>query len=243
MRKSLIWAHRGASGYAPENTMIAFEKAIEMNADGIELDVQLSKDGKIIVLHDEKVDRVSDTKGWVKDYTLSELKKINVNKKYPEFGEAKIPTLEEVYTLIKDTNLMINVELKNGVWFYPELEEKVLALTSKFGLEERVVYSSFNHYSVLKLKELNPDTKTAFLYSDGLLDMAEYAERYGVEALHPSFYHLQYQNFIRECKERNILIRAWTVNKRNEMQLLRDNEIDIITNYPDIGRKVVDEYE
>ena len=108
-----VWAHRGASGYAPENTLEAFQLAIEQKADGVELDVQLSKDGVLVVIHDESLDRVSDGRGYVKDYTLQELKSFNFNKMHPEYGIVRIPTLEEVYALLKNTGLTINTELKN----------------------------------------------------------------------------------------------------------------------------------
>ena len=107
--KTKVWAHRGASGYAPENTLDAFRKAVEMGADGIELDVQMTKDGELVVIHDETIDRVSNGKGWVKDYTYEELKKFNFNKTHLEYTKEEIPTLEQVYRLIKLTNLTINV--------------------------------------------------------------------------------------------------------------------------------------
>lgn len=244
MKKTSVWAHRGASGYAPENTLIAFQKAIEQKADGIELDVQMTKDGMLVILHDETVNRVSGASGWVKDYTYEELMKLNVNKKFPEYGIVRIPTLREVFCLIKDTELKINVELKNGVVFYHNLEERVLELTKKMGLEERTIYSSFNHYSVMKLKELDQTVKTAFLYEDGYLAMPEYAVRYGVDALHPALYNLKYPDFIVNCRAMGIDIRTWTVNDIEDMKMLCENHIDgMITNYPDIGRKVVEEYE
>lgn len=243
MIKTLVWAHRGASGYAPENTLEAFQKAIDMAADGIELDVQMTKDGQLVIIHDETINRVSDGKGWVKDYTYEELLKFNFNMKYPELGYVKIPTLEEVYLLLKDTKLLINVELKNGIIFYENLEEKVMELTKRMGLADRVIYSSFNHYSVMKLKELDPTVETGFLYEDGYLNMPEYANKYHVEALHPALYNLQYPDFIKDCKDKGIAIRVWTVNKVNDMKMLCENEVNgIITNYPDIARKVVDEY-
>ena len=103
MERTLVWGHRGASGYAPENTMAAFEKAVEMGADGIELDVQLTKDGELVVIHDETIDRVSDGSGWVKDYTYAKLIKHNFNRTHPEYKHAQIPTLEE--TLMRKKNL------------------------------------------------------------------------------------------------------------------------------------------
>lgn len=107
-KKIKVWAHRGASGYAPENTMDAFRKAIEMKADGIELDVHLTKDGEVVVIHDEVLDRVSDGTGRVQDFTCNELKKFNFNKIHPEYEKEEIPTLEEVYQLIKPTDLTKN---------------------------------------------------------------------------------------------------------------------------------------
>lgn len=106
--------------------MEAFQKAIELKADGIELDVQMTRDGQLVILHDETVNRVSDAQGWVKDYTCEELKKLNVNKEFPEYGIVQIPTLEEVYRLLKPTDLMINVELKNGI--FPQDSQRKFAL-------------------------------------------------------------------------------------------------------------------
>ena len=103
MERTLVWGHRGTSGYAPENTMAAFEKAVELGADGIELDVQLTKDGELVVIHDETIDRVSDGSGWVKDYAYAKLIKHNFNRTHPEYEHAQIPTLEE--TLMRKKNL------------------------------------------------------------------------------------------------------------------------------------------
>lgn len=136
-KQTLVWAHRGASGYAPENTLEAFQKAVEMGADGVELDVQLTKDGELVVIHDETVDRTSDGSGWVKDFTYARISRFNFNRTHPEgYERAMIPTLEEVYELLKPTGLTINVELKTGVVFYPEIEARVLDLTARMGLEE-----------------------------------------------------------------------------------------------------------
>lgn len=173
--KTKVWAHRGASGYAPENTLDAFRKAVEMGADGIELDVQMTKDGELVVIHDETINRVSNGKGWVKDYTYEELKKFNFNKTHLEYTKEEIPTLEQVYLLIKPTNLTINVEIKTGIVFYPGIEERVLELTERLGMKERVIYSSFNHYTIRKIKELDPQAKTGMLYEDGIIDAVDYA--------------------------------------------------------------------
>ena len=127
--KHAIWAHRGASGTMPENTLESFKKAAELGADGVELDIQLTKDDEIVVIHDEKIDRTSDGKGWVKDYTLEELRGFNYNRTKPEYEHADIPTMREVFELLKPTDLFINIEIKTGVFFYEKIEEKILALT------------------------------------------------------------------------------------------------------------------
>ena len=244
MVRTSVWAHRGASGYAPENTLPSFIKAIDMKADGIELDVQKTKDGKLVVIHDESVYRVSGKKGFVRNYTYDELKELNVNKKFPQYGKVSIPTLEEVYSLVKGTELIINVELKNGIVFYENLEEDIMLLTKKMGLEDRIIYTSFNHYSIVKMKEIDPSIKVGFLYEDGYINMPRYAEKHGVEALHPAFHNLQYDKFIKGCKKRGIEIRPWTINDPKDMKKLCKLGINgIITNYPDICRKVIDDYE
>ena len=236
----LVLAHRGASGYAPENTLPAFQKAIEQKADGFELDVQMTKDGEIVVIHDETIDRTSDGKGWVKDYTLAELRKFNYNKTHPEYEHADIPTMREVFELVKPTNLVINIEIKTGIVFYP-IEEKLLALTKEFGMEERVFYSSFNHYTVKKIHELDPSTVVGFLYADGPIDMPAYGEKHGVNALHPALYNLQYPGFVEECKKRGLKLHVWTVNEEKYVKMCMDAQTDsVITNYPDMARRVLE---
>ena len=116
MYRTKIYGHRGASEYAPENTMEAFQIAYEMGADGIELDVQLTLDGHLVVIHDETVDRVSDGRGFVKDMTLGELKSLHFNRLHPEYKEARIPLLEEVLDHFARKDFLINIELKNSVF-------------------------------------------------------------------------------------------------------------------------------
>ena len=213
--KPFVWAHRGASGYLPENTLMAFQEAVDMGADGIELDVQLTKDDEIVVIHDEWIDRTSNGKGWVKDYTLEELRGFNYNKTKPEVEHADIPTMREVFELIKPTNLVINIELKTGVVFYKELEEKIMALTKEYGMEDRVIYSSFNHATIVKIHQLDPTAKVGFLYADGTLDMPEYGKKHGVNALHPALYNLQYLGYMEACKANGLEVNTWTVNEKN----------------------------
>lgn len=135
--KTKVWAHRGASAYAPENTLEAFQLAVDQKADGVELDVQMTKDGKLVVIHDETIDRTSDGHGRVMDHTLSELKKMKFNRTHPEYADATIPTLAEVYELLKPAGLEINVEIKTGIIFIRKLRNGCTALNWKWGWKER----------------------------------------------------------------------------------------------------------
>ncbi|MDO4378777.1 MAG: glycerophosphodiester phosphodiesterase [Erysipelotrichia bacterium] len=231
-----IWAHRGASGYAPENTLEAYELADKMHADGIELDVQLSKDGQVVVCHDETIDRTSDHKGFIKDYTLSELKTFNFNNKNEKYSFCHIPTLEEVLKQVKPTNMIINIELKTGIFDYPTIEEKTIELVKKYAMEDRIVYSSFNHYTILNILKLNPQADCGFLHTDGIIDIADYAVKYNVKNLHPAFYFLLNERYYHEAIIHGLKINAWTINEEKYIQAaLKLNINAIITNYPDLA--------
>ena len=229
-----IFAHRGASGYAPENTLPAFAMAEKQGADGIELDVQLTKDGKLVVIHDEKIDRTSTGKGFVRDYTLPELRKMSFCNHMELYSGVKIPTLEEVLDLVRAGNMTVNIELKTGIFWYPGIEEKTLQVVKDAKMEERVIYSSFNHYSVQKIRSLDNKAETAYLYSDVILDVEKYAADTGVDGLHPAVYHLYMSDFLERYKASGIKVRVWTVNKESDMKKFIEEDLEaIITNYPD----------
>ncbi len=243
--KTKIWAHRGASGYAPENTLEAFELAVKQGADGVELDVQFTKDNQLVVIHDEKLDRVSGKSGFVKDFTLEEIQKVNVNvpqKKYTSF--AKIPTLQEVYELLKPTGLTVNVELKTGKLHYEGIEKAVLACAKEAGMEERICYSSFNHESLLRIKEIDSKALCGILFSDGWLHPAFYAKDYSFECLHPAFFDLTFPWFMKEARQAERKVHVWTVNNRDDLEKCYSLKVDaVITNYPDKAKEIRDEVE
>lgn len=235
-----IWAHRGASGYAPENTIEAFRMAAEMKADGVELDVQLSKDGELVIIHDESLERVSGVVKNVRDLTLAQLKELDVSKPVPGFRTVRIPTLPEVLEELRNTGMTINIECKTGIFFYPGMEEKVVRLIEDMGYTERVWCSSFNHKSVMTIKALCPKVRVGFLVADVLADAAAYAKQYGADALHPSCYHMQEEGLVRRCKANGIAVHLWTVNERADMERFCLAGVDaVITNYPDTAREVV----
>ena len=228
-----IFGHRGSAGTHPENTMISFQQAYKDGADGIELDVQLSKEGVPVVIHDEKLNRTTDGKGYVKDFTVDELKKFNaVHKFKDEYTFCEIPTLEEILNWVKDKNILINIELKNGVILYEGLEEKVVQLVRQYKLENKVIFSSFNHYSIVKLKQLAPEIERAVLYMEGLYKPWEYAKWVGAQSIHPYIYAAPSEIII-ESQANGIYVRPFTVNDEQVMQrLFAENCAAFFTDYP-----------
>jgi len=230
-----VWAHRGASFYAPENTMESFEKAIEQKANGIELDVQLTKDGKVVVVHDEKIDRISNGRGWVKDFYFEELAALNFNNYMPEYGTCRIPLLEDVLKLCKRENKELNIELKTGLIGYKGLEEKVDQLLRQYGMSGQTIVSSFNHYSVMKMKRLNEKVKTGFLFCDILYDIENYVQSKAVDALHlpVEIYKQHLTEGACDFAGNKIEINIWNMTEK-EIPLCIKNQVNaVIVDYPD----------
>lgn len=239
-----IWAHRGASAYAPENTMEAFILAHKMGADGIELDIHLSKDGQLVVAHDETVDRCSNGKGYIIDKTLRELLELDFSNGKDSYSNTRIPTLEQVLELIKSSGLYLNIEIKNGIVIYEGIEEKTLKLVSDMGLEDKVIYSSFNHYSLSIIKKLNPKALIGLLYSEAMVDPYVYAKHLGAEAIHPYYKTLMIPGTIENCKKHGIKIHTWTVDERDHIIWLLKGKVDaVITNRPDLAVSLRNTYK
>lgn len=230
------FAHRGFSGRYPENTMLAFQKAVELEGcDGIEMDVHLTKDGELVIIHDEKIDRtcVNGT-GYVKDYTLGELKQFDVSFRFAgECEPQKIPTLREYFELVKADSIITNIELKTGIFEYAGIEKKVYDMIEEFKLKDRIIISSFNHFSVMRMKELCPDMKCGFLTETWMLDAGHYTKAAGVECLHPIFYNLT-EEVVAEVKGQGIEINTWTVNEVEDIRtMIARGVTSVISNYPD----------
>ncbi|MHC1785923.1 MAG: glycerophosphodiester phosphodiesterase [Christensenellales bacterium] len=236
-----ICGHRGASGYAPENTLEAFKLAADMGADAVELDVHLTRDGQLLVAHDEKVDRVSNGTGLIADLTLAQIKKLDFNKLHPEYEAAKAPTLGEVYELLQPTGLKINVELKNSINLYPGMEEKCLALAAKMGMESRILYSSFNHYSVLRVKQIDSHAVCGLLFDSILISPWQYARDHGMDALHPHYGQtLFFEDFCQKAHQAGLMVNVWTVNNERDMKRVIEVGCDmLITNYPDRAKALL----
>jgi lipopolysaccharide cholinephosphotransferase len=246
--KTEIWGHRGTSAYAPENTLESFSLAADMGADGVELDIQLTRDGEVVVIHDETLSRTSNGEGYVKDYTLAELKKLNFGRnkaaetkfaqlstQQPAQTPTQIPTLDEVLVLLSPTSLKINIELKTGVFEYNGIEEKAVNIVRRHGLMGRIIWSSFNLRSVQKIKEIEPLAKTAALCGASVFITPRECAAFAVNALHCDINQMRYPNLAQECREYGIKLRIYTVNTlRDFIYAQKIGASAVITNYPDI---------
>ncbi len=291
--KVLNIAHRGYSGKFDENTMLAFKKAIEYKADGIETDVQLSKDGIPVLIHDEILDRTTNGRGFVKDYTLNELKifrtrsmpKIQALKddaleeleflKSNKSGEGKnienkqfnvlkigeynikeveyfknkdgeeIPTLRELLEIVAKSDLkVLNLELKNSIIEYDGLEKKVLDMVDEFNLRERVIISSFNHISLMRMRKLEGNRKIILgaLTESTLANVPQYLKAISVECYHPYFPSILNKEYMEEIKNEGIRINTYTVNNLDDMKKVIGAGADsIITNEVELLNTLLNE--
>ncbi|MGG1241507.1 glycerophosphodiester phosphodiesterase [Bacillus cabrialesii] len=230
-----IFAHRGASGQYPENTMLSFEKGIEAGADGIEFDVQLAKDGRIVVIHDERLDRTTSLKGFVKDTAYDVIKTANAAANHDQtYSDTKVPLLEDVLSWAEKKNFLLNIELKNSVIRYEGMEEKVLEAVKRFNLEERVILSTFNHESLALCARLAPHIERAALTSDVLYQ----ADRY-ITSIPASGYHPRLNSpgtadeVLKKMRNSSIKVRPYTVNRPEDIKRLIEAGADgIFTDFP-----------
>ncbi len=231
-----VIAHRGFSGVYPENTMLAFKKAIEVGADGIELDVHLSKDGEVMIIHDEALKRTAGVEGLVSDYTRLELEKISAGKtKNDEFGFTPIPSLDEYLAFIsRHKDKITNIELKTAPVYYPEIEEKTLELVRKYDLENNVIYSSFNWLSIERMQRLKTLSQTGLLFSGmKLYNQAHIIKSLGINYFHPDFNDLT-DVIVKSYLDNKVGLNVWTVNEIEDMKVCLSWNIDgLITNFPD----------
>ena len=238
MKSCKVFAHRGASHYAPENTLPAFALAAAQGADGIELDVHLSKDGELVVIHDETLDRTTNGTGLVRDHTLAQLQALCADNHMPGFADARIPTLREVLALVRPTPLLVNIELKTGVLWYEGIEQKALDLVREMGMADRVIWSSFNHYSIETVRQLAPEAETAYLYSDIICGVERYAAAHGVRGLHPGLPNVKMRDFLHTYLASGLAVRVWTVDAAADLRWLLAAGADVITNDPPLALTV-----
>jgi glycerophosphoryl diester phosphodiesterase len=239
--RPLVFAHRGASAHAPENTLAAFELALSQGAHGVELDAKLSADGEVVVIHDTTIDRTTGEKGHVSQLTLAALRELDAGSFFSEkFRSEKIPTLAEVFETIGRRTL-INVELTNYSTRNDGLANKVCDLVKRFGLEERILFSSFLSSNLKRTRGLLPDVPRGLLALGGW--MGWWARSFGFnfgdyQALHPNLEDVSPRQVARVHRlKRRVLV--WTVNTSDDMRRLISWGVDgIFTDEPKLATEV-----
>jgi glycerophosphoryl diester phosphodiesterase len=231
-----IFAHRGYSGRAMENSMTAFQMAKQAKVDGVELDVHLTRDGEIVVIHDEKLDRTTTGTGWIGKLSYSQISKHSLHS----LPNETVPRLASVLELFLDTKTLINIELKNQLIPYAGLGKKVMELVDHYDMKQRVILSSFHHPSLMELKKLQPTWNIALLIDCVMVEPWKYAKFLGIDQLHLHYSAIDEQVVVK-CKQNGIKIRTYTINHAKEMQRIAQLDVDaIITNYPTRLRRVID---
>lgn len=219
-------AHRGAKAYEPENTLPAFQKALDLNADGIELDVHVSADGHIIVIHDETIDKMTNGKGFVNTLSLFELKSFLIDEKH------EIPTLNEVFDLV-DKKCFINIELKNAATLGMVILLIEEYVTKKKWRYDHFIVSSFDWIALQEVHNLNQNIPIGVLTETDLDLALAFAETIKAKAIHP-YYHLLNLENTKEIQEKGFLVLPWTVNIEEDIQKIKSYNVNgIITDFPD----------
>jgi len=243
MNMPLIIAHRGASALAPENTIAAFRLAKELGADGIELDVMLSADEKLVVIHDQSVIRTTNGQGKVNEMSWDELKSLDAGSKFDvRFNGEPLPLLDQVFEELGG-QFLINVELKNYATPHDQLTEKVIDLILKMGISESVILSSFNARNLLKAESLEPSISRGLLTLPGLPGIfyrGLLGKRYHYDALHP--YHKDVNaKMVSRLHAQGKQVNVWTVDKPEDLLRMRNLGVDmVICNDPAHAREVIE---
>ena len=247
--RTKIWAHRGASAYAPENSLEAFQLAIDLKADGIELDIYETSDGRLVIHHDNDIKRMTGgVEAKITETDFRTLRSYNFNGSYgDQFGKVLIPEFKEVLDLFQGTPMKINVELKEGSNAYLQA---ISAAVQEFQMEEQVIYSSFDHIKLHHMRQINPNCEIAALYSFNMMYPWIYGKMMNLTALHPDYsriYKLRDElgiDYVKEAHAHGLQVNPWTANKEGIIRFLATIGVDhIITDYPDVALRIVNEVE
>lgn len=231
--KTKIIAHRGAHEDVAENTIEAFDRALILGADGLELDIHYAKDGEIMVYHDFELNRLTSKSGMLSDYTKEELKDLTLK------GNTKIPTLTEVLMLIsrhqkhRTEPILLNVELKAGSRIYPNIEERTVALCEQYLERENLIYSSFDHHALVKLKLISEDILTGVLTASSVYEPWMYLNRLKADFYHPNFMTMDSDD-LQSLMAAGLKVNPYTVNDETIAKSLFQVGIHgLITDYPE----------
>jgi glycerophosphoryl diester phosphodiesterase len=229
-----VVAHRGASGYAPENTFASFKLGLEQGADLLELDVHLSRDGEPVVIHDEALDRTTDGRGLVVEHTLAELRQLDAGAWFgPQFAGQRIPTLDEVLAWARERTCLA-IEIKNAPSFCPGIEAKIVALLDRHDMRRRALVISFDHQALRCLGELAPGLLTGAIYACRPVDQVALARAAGARVLEPQWSFVTPED-VAAAHAAGLRVNTWSTSNAAVLRHLVDAGVDAITtNHPDV---------
>ncbi len=240
----VIFAHRGASAWAPENTLAAFRLAIEHGAPSIELDVKLTADRQVVVLHDQTVDRTTNGHGDLRQFTLADLRELDASNRFSaQYQGERIPTLAEVFEAVGE-QVYINIELTNYASTRDGLPEQVAGLVRKYSIQDRVMFSSFHARNLVRVSRLFPQTPVGLLALEGRA--GRLARGLVGRWVSPAFIHPYFQDvnerFMRRQKHLHRRVHVWTVDDPQEMLHLASLGVHgIFTDDPRLALRILNQ--
>ena len=234
-----VIGHRGAAGYAPENTMVSFERGIALRADAIELDIHPTSDGELVVIHDPTLERTTDGHGLVVQHTLAQLKELDAGSWFdPSFSGARIPTLLEVLEWAHNRTKVV-IEIKQGPIFYQGIEELLIAALDRTQMRDQVLVISFDHISVQRVKQLAPDIATGVLYAGRCVDPVALAVAAGADALMP-YWPLLTRAEVEAAHAAGLSIAPWGGPEQDYRFILATGVDAVAADFPDRPRQVME---
>ncbi len=243
MAKTLVISHRGANRYAPQNTIPAFKKSVEIGTDGFETDVHITKDGKIVLCHNYTIDETSDGCGEISKKTLEKLKTYDFGKYFSEkFRGTEIPTIDEFLSFIETTDIeVLNIEIKSPKESETAIVSETIKAVKAHGLFDKLLISSFDPKLLIEAKQIDPKCKTGFLYSPTsktipqmIWRQLKYAKMLGAEAVHPHYVFVT-QKYVDKAHAMGLMVNPWTVNSEKAIDKMISFGVDgIITDFPDV---------
>lgn len=218
-----VTGHRGCAGIEPENTLRGFKRALCLGVDSIEFDVRATRDVALVVIHDETVDRTTDGKGYVRDYTLSEIRKLDAGD-----GE-KVPTLQEAIDLLKNEKAMMVIEIKE-----PETLDDIMSVIRRNMIEKKVILASFWHDAIKRAKEIAPQIKAGCIIKGRPIDTIAVVKACDADMLFMNYAYTD-SKLVDECKRNNVSLNVWPVDEIHDIKRMIKLNVDAITsNRPDV---------
>lgn len=240
--RPLVVGHRGAMGYRPENTLASYAHALELGADLIELDVHLTRDGALAVIHDETLDRTTDGQGLVRDHTLAELKALDAGAWFGDgrYAGQRIPSLDEVLAWAREHGTLVDIEVKNGPIYYAGIEQALVEALDRAGMAERAIVIAFDHAVVQRVRALDDRIATGVLYAARPVDPLALARAADADALLPHWAYVTPED-VRAAHAAGLGVAPWVSSDPQVLTYLVRCGVDAIgTNHPDVLRRIVD---